>query len=151
MIILRKPLVSLAVLVLIAIVPVACVNNPLAKKDSPPVNAGLESRVLARWDALMNKDYEQAYALLSPAYRKLFSLKHYLSETGTTVKWVSVQVNDIRFTGKRAEVYLSLDYQLSLPMDEGDDFGTMQTNVTEVWLWNEGDWWHVIIDDGKLF
>ncbi len=137
---LRKRLISLAVLLLVSSVPVACVNHQ-------PVPSKLESRVLSRWDALMAYNFDVAYEFFSPTYRKLFPLSYYLSTAGTTVKWLSVKITDIQFEDRRARVTFILKYELELPMGVGKDFGKIDKEVHEVWLWADGNWWYT--DDGK--
>ena len=157
MILLRKLFISLATLLVISTAPVACVNNPQTKPDSnpavqtEPVNARLEARVLSRWDALISKDFEQAYLFFSPSYRKLFPLQHYLSKTGSSVDWISIQMKDMQFDGKRAEVELTLNYRLNLPMGEGDGFGEISKDIDEIWLWVDGEWWYTTDSSGALF
>ena len=156
MTVLRKLLLSLATLLLLSIVPVACVNQPQTKADAdhtiqvPPVNSELESRVLGRWDALMEQNFDQAYEFFSPAYRKLFPLEHYLKTTGSSVNWLSVKIKDIQFDDKRAKVKLVLEFQLVFPMGAGEDFGQISKDIGEVWLWIDGAWWYTTDDDGTL-
>jgi len=156
MIKIRRLPVSLAALLLISILLAACDNDPQVKPDvltampTPADFAMLDSRVLGRWEALINRDFETAYGYFSPAYRKLFPLRHYLSRTGSSVRWLSAEIKDSQYTGARAEVRVTLGYELSLPMGQGDDFGEMTTELKEVWLWIDGQWWYTSEDDGKL-
>jgi|GEM_PF-1372452 len=151
----RRP-VSSATLFLISTLLVACVNHPQVKPDvltampTPADFAMLDSRVLGRWEALINRDFETAYGYFSPAYRKLFPLRHYLSRTGSSVRWLSAEIKDSQYTGARAEVRATVGYELSLPMGQGDDFGEITKELKEVWLWIDGQWWYTSEDDGKL-
>ncbi len=145
MITLRKLFISVASLLVISTVPVACDQIESDSKQTiqtEPVNAKLESRVLGRWDTLIDKDFVQTYEFFSPAYRKLFPLGHYLSTTGANVDWVSTKIIDVKFDGNRAEVTLMLNYRLNLPMTAGANFGKISKNITEIWLWIDGEWWY---------
>ena len=110
MAIFRKLMILLATLLVISTVPMACVNNP---KIKAPVNSELEPRVLGRWDALMARHFDEAYEYLSPAYRKLFPIGHYLSKTGSSVIWLSADITNIQFNDNRAEVTIDLKYELN--------------------------------------
>ena len=146
---LKKLLISLGVLLVLAAVLVY-VNNPRIISDAPPVDSRLEPRVLSRWDALIDRNFEQAYEYFSPAYRKLFPLENYLAKTGSSVAWVSIKIKGIQFDGQRAEVKLVLEYRLILPMGAGEDFGQIPKDIDEVWLWIDGDWWYTKAGDGRL-
>jgi len=145
MITLRKLFISVASLLIISTVPVACdqfESDSNQTIQTEPVNAKLESRVLGRWDTLIAKNFDQAYEFFSPAYRKLFPLEHYLPTTGANVDWLSTKIKDVKFDGDRAEVTLILNYRLNLPMSAGDSFGKIGKNVNEIWLWIDGEWWY---------
>lgn len=152
----RRLLVSLTTLLLISTLPVACVNSPQLKDDAgnplptPADYARLESRVLGRWEALINKDFELAYEYFSPSYRKLFPLQHYLSRTGSSVRWLSANIKDSQYAETRAEVVVVVDFKLDLPMGEGDGFGQISKDLKETWLWVDDQWWYVSDVDGSL-
>ena len=105
---------------------------------------------MGRWEALINKDFEQTYGYYSPSYRKLYPLRHYLSSTGSSVRWLSVNIKDSQYADTRAEVRVELNYQLDFPMGAGEDFGTMTDEYKEIWLWVDGQWWYTSDDDGTL-
>jgi len=149
MIMLRKILIAVLALLVFSIVPTACVNNAQLKK--PPMNSELEPRVLSRWNTLMDGEFEQAYEFFSPSHRKLFPLEHYLSNTGSTVQWLSVEVESIKFDGNRASVLVALEHRLILPMGVGDDFGKIGKDIVETWLWVNGQWWYTDDGAGSLF
>ena len=149
MIIFRKPMISLATILVVSTAMVACVNKP--QKEITPINSELESRVTGRWDALMAKRFDEAYEFFTPAYRNLFPLQHYLSKTGSSVNWLSVNIKDIQFDDKLAKVKVEVEYILNLPMGVGDDFGHITKDIDEVWLWVDETWWYTSNDDGSLF
>ncbi len=148
MTIFRKLLILLSTLLVISTVPVACVNNP---KIVAPVNSELEPRVQGRWDALIDKNFEQAYQYFSPAHRRLFPLQHYLSSTGSSVNWLSSEIIDIKINEERAEVKVRMVSTLDLPMGVGDDFGQFTKDLRETWLWVDGQWWYTDDGGGSLF
>ena len=148
MAIFRKLLILLATLLVISTVPVACVNNP---KIVVPVNSELEPRAQGRWDALIERNFEQAYEYYSPNHRRLYPFQHYLSNTGSSVNWLSAKVIDIKFYEKRAEVKVRMNSTLNLPMGVGEDFGKITKDLDEIWLWVDGQWWYTDDGEGSLF
>lgn len=111
----------------------------------------LHARVSERWEALIAGDPEKAYSFFSPAYRALFSLERYRREQGKKVDWISIAVADSSIVGDRAKVDLVLRYRLALPPGVGlDDLGVLSTDMTEVWLWKDGDWWYASEGSNRL-
>jgi hypothetical protein len=77
-------------------------------------------------------------------------LEHYLSQTGTTVNWLTIGIKNIDFDGRRANVVVELEYVLELPMGAGEEFGKISKNLDEVWLWVDGQWWYTSDSSGVL-
>lgn len=156
----KKLLIFLILLLVGSIVLIAYVNEPSFKAKlnqvfyTAPDESELEPRVLSRWKAMKAHDFSQAYEYFSPTYRKLFSLNEFNNSVGTTVEWVSVKVNKIQVEGSRAEVTLSIDFRLHLPLGAGFDFGDETGKINkienEVWLWKNGEWWIVNLNTGRL-
>ena len=116
--------------------------------------AGLRLRVKARWDALIERDFEKAYSYMSPGYRRLFTLDKYQSSFGSVVSWESVTITDIDLKGKNsADVKVDVFYQLAIPSQVGgslgEALGSISTQVNETWLWADDEWWYVVLNDSK--
>ena len=103
----------------------------------------LEQRVIARWDALIHRDFATAYSFTSPGYRKLYSLDIFKSGFGNKVAWQRIEVVDIEFKGSDAAVvgvnihatYDSLQTQKTIDM---------QSYVHESWVLVDGQWWYLV-------
>lgn len=118
---------------------------PAAKagEASPTQQALLEQRVVARWDALIRKDFTTAYSFTSPAYRKLYSLDSFKSKFGNKATWKRIEVVDVDFKGEdAATVGINLHFvyyaeQASKPLD-------MKTYVQEPWVRVDKQWWYLM-------
>lgn len=103
----------------------------------------LEQRVAAKWDALIRKDFEAAYAFTSPSYRKLYSLNSFMSNFGAAADWRRIEVIDVDFKGDdAATVGINIQFvhsnpQTGKPLD-------MKTYVKEPWVRVDGQWWYVM-------
>lgn len=76
----------------------------------------IEVRAKQRWTYLIEGKAEKAYDYLSPGYRKTMSREQYASErNGRAVKYRTAQVTKKECEEELCEVYLSLDYQVTLP------------------------------------
>ena len=58
--------------------------------------AQLKERVLARWKALIQRDFEAAYPFETPAYRAIYTPRQFLAQQGGQVDWRMANVKDIR-------------------------------------------------------
>jgi len=114
-----------------------------------PSEAGLRTRVLARWDALIKRNFEEAYQYLSPAYRRLYPLDVFVARFGSSVIWDSVNITSVAVMpgDDSAKVVLELFYQLALPGVDGArlgaDVGLISKTVHESWIWADDEWWFV--------
>lgn len=119
-------------------------SNADAAPAPPTDPAGLQERVEARWQALIDGDLPRAYSYLTPGYRTLYPLESYFRSLGSKVKWLGIDVVDIEIDGQRAVVTLTLRYRLQLPPQAGFEIkDDLTTQLTETWLWREGEWWFV--------
>ncbi len=105
----------------------------------------LERRVSGKWDALIRKDFEVAYAFTSPAYRNLYSLNRFKSKFGGKVGWRRIEIADVAFNGDNAatvSLYLHFVYH---PPQVEKSFN-MRTSIQESWVRLDGQWWYVVED-----
>jgi len=103
----------------------------------------LEQRVIARWDALIKKDFAAAYAFTSPAYRKLYTLNSFKSKFGNKAGWKRVEVVNVDFKGDNAAIvsiilhFVYYTAQMDKPLD-------MKTHIQESWVREDGQWWYLM-------
>ncbi|HPE58896.1 MAG TPA: hypothetical protein PLB10_01055 [Thiolinea sp.] len=114
-----------------------------------PSEEGLRSRVQGRWDALIKRDFAQAYQYMSPGYRKLYPISVFTSGFGAVVAWDSITVTSIQVAqgSASAKVTLELFYQLALPGTEslrpGEGLGLISKTLHEDWIWADSEWWFI--------
>lgn len=107
--------------------------NTLAHEDR------LAQRAQARWDALVEGDFERAYEYETPGYRQVYSLQTFKNRFGHNVRWQNAKVRAVTPDGDVAEVRVLLSYK-SLNLEgrliEGE------RPVWERWLLVDGEWWY---------
>lgn len=122
-------------------------SSQVVVNDAQRSEESLRKRVSGRWDALASRDFAAAYEYLSPAYRKLFPVDGYTSRFGSAVAWEGVDVRQVTFNGKSAEVVVDVSYQLIVPpeagMPQADEAQSAAKSMNESWLWRDGEWWFV--------
>jgi hypothetical protein len=122
------------------LVGAACSRSGPASGVSPEQQ--IKERVEARWKALSEGDFREAYQFESPGYRAATSYERYLSGFGHAVTWTGAEVKRVVIgdTGDTATVRLSLSYITTLP--DGDRM-PMQNAMTEKWIRADDQWWLV--------
>lgn len=107
--------------------------------------AVLKQRVMAKWDALIQKDFASAYAFTSPGYRQSFPLQSFKGRFGNQLSWQRVEVAKVDFKGEDAAtigIYVHFRYyppQAEKALD-------MKTFVEESWVLVDGQWWYLVQD-----
>lgn len=103
----------------------------------------LESRVIARWDALVARNFELAYTFETPSYRKVYDAAHYKGKFGDRVAWLGARVSKVKdLGGGVAEVMVKLRFKAAVPIP-GMSVVQEETNLKEKWVQEEGTWFHV--------
>jgi hypothetical protein len=104
----------------------------------------LEQRVMARWDALIRKDFETAYSFTTPAYRNLFSLDAFRRNFAVgKVVWRRIEVVDVDFKGEDAAMVGINIHFVYYQAPAGNDI-EMTTYTQEPWVQVDGQWWHLM-------
>lgn len=99
----------------------------------------VEKRVTAYWQARMAGQYEKAYALSTPSYRKLRTESQFRMQFGSSATIERADVKNIECEAEKCKVQLNLGVKPALP---GVRLGTVDTFVNEIWLLEDGQWWH---------
>lgn len=108
--------------------------------DQGPDAEALKKRVAARWQAIIERKYEEAYLFCSPAYRKAFPISHFLGQYAEQVKRERVEVSGVKFQDKerdKAEVTFELYYLT-------DAWGLLyhgSSSNREAWVKVDGEWY----------
>lgn len=102
-----------------------------------------EQQVSARaadfWNARRAGDFEKAYAFSTPAYRKLKSAQDYKMQFGAGAAVGASDVNKVVCEPQRCDVQMKLSVTPALV---GLKMKAIDTYLNEVWLLEEGQWWH---------
>lgn len=97
------------------------------------------SRATEFWDARRAGNFEKAYAFSTPAYRKLKTAQDYKLQFGSGVAVNSAEVNKVACEPQRCDVQMKLSV---MPALMGIKMQAVDTYLNEVWLLEDGQWWH---------
>ncbi len=102
----------------------------------------LKERVLARWQALIDRNFDAIYQFETPAYRAIYTPSQVRSRNSGQVEWRMVTVKEIDYDDPDvARIQLEVAYRYADSGNEGQSFDLKQT-VREIWLRKDGQWWH---------
>lgn len=106
--------------------------------------AGMPEQVVAqlaqqRWAHLLDGNWADAYAMLTPAYRALHTQREYQGGFKGAVQWRSAKVVATTCEAETCEVRVELTVQNPMARRADDTFST---NFTETWLKDDGRWYH---------
>lgn len=96
-------------------------------------------RATEYWEGRIGGQYEKAYALTAPSYRKLRTESQFKMQFGAGASIERAEVKKIDCEPEKCNVQLQLGVKPLLP---GMNMGTVSTFVNEIWLLEEGQWWH---------
>lgn len=104
--------------------------------------AVLKERVLARWQALIQRDFDAAYQFETPAYRAIFTPRQFRLQYGGQIDWRMANVKDIHYDDPIvAKVKVEIAYRYAEP-ERSDQVWDMTRELGEIWLRKDGQWWH---------
>ncbi|NOZ38290.1 MAG: hypothetical protein GXP11_09570 [Gammaproteobacteria bacterium] len=108
-----------------------------------PAEKVLETRAMARWNALFGDDIAGAYEYLSPGYRSSVSLAQYKgSLLRMRVKWTGAQYIASDCAETACKVKILLNYTVFNAIPGVKSFDGTQT-IEESWLLVSGKWYLV--------
>ena len=108
--------------------------------DSPPAATAEPEKLvadlaMARWDALIKRDFSRAYGYLSPGTRDRVTQEKYAERIrGGT--WKKASVDSVTCKQDQCNVKVALEYSYR-------DMQSIETRLDENWLLQEGKWWFV--------
>lgn len=104
----------------------------------------LKKRVLAKWDAMIKRDFEAVYAFTSPAYREAFSFDVFKRRFGNArVQWQGVDVVSLDPKGSDAAT-VNLKINIVYHDSRSQKPINMATHDQESWVYNDGQWWYLV-------
>ncbi len=98
----------------------------------------------ARWDAIVAKDYEAAYAYLTPGTRAITSADAYTRRLlNASIRWTGAEVKSVECEDEEVcNATIMINYKV-----RGASPGTGQLDgfapVHEQWLLSDGQWFHL--------
>lgn len=99
----------------------------------------VEKRATEYWNARIAGQYEKVYALSAPSYRKLRTEPQFKTKFGSSASIERAEVSKIECSTDKCNVQLKVGVKPAIP---GVKLGTIDTFVNEIWLMEDGKWWH---------
>ena len=125
-----------ALLAALAVVTASCATSPT--HDDP-----VSERAQARWDAIIERDYDTAYALYSPGYRSAHSRTDFeIQMRSRRVTWTSATYRDNSCEGDVCTVAFDVEYRAPRPVPGLDEYEGRSV-IEDTWIKASGDWWYV--------
>ena len=107
-------------------------------EQAAPEKVVLE-RAQARWNAMLERDWNAAYPYLIPAYREVVPLKRYGNQFTGPVQWESAKVTSAVCEEKRCTVKVEISFRTMLP---GHMDRVASTFLEEVWVLEQDGHWY---------
>ncbi|WP_154222394.1 hypothetical protein [Marinicella rhabdoformis] len=105
----------------------------------------IEEKVVNRWQAIVDSDYEKAYSYLSPSYREVESLTSYSVRIETAkinVKWEKPKFISKQCDKEVCDVELTLKVTYSFPRKSMGS-ASIVSPISEKWVKKSDGWYHV--------
>lgn len=96
----------------------------------------VELRAEGRWNAMITKDYEGAYAFLSPGSKAANTLEQFRLKF-RPINWVSARALSSECDAEKCRV------KIQLTVNDKRLGGDVATVFEEVWVQSSGQWWFV--------
>ncbi len=101
--------------------------------------AQVKARAQARWDALAQRDFAQAYTLLAPSLRQLVPQDRWISRFGTAAAWKSADVVQVSCEATKCTATVRLQ---ALVLGASRRSPLIETHLEETWVLEENSWWY---------
>lgn len=125
------------ILILAVTVLAACATAP-----RQPEGVVVE-RAQARWDAILERDYDAAYAMYSPGYRSATSRTDFEIELRSRrISWTSATYREHSCEGEVCTVIFDIKYVAPRPAP-GISKWDGRSSAEETWIQDSGQWWYV--------
>lgn len=130
---LRRPFLAAAVAAL-GIALAGCATTTPASPEQ-----AVEKRANEYWQARIAGQYEKAYDLSTPSYRKLRSAQQFKQQFGAGVAVKTAEVTRVLCEAEKCTATIKLGISPAVLRMKLD---TIATHVDETWLLEDGQWWH---------
>jgi len=112
--------------------------------EARPPEEIVAERAQARWDALIARDYREAWKFLTPGYRETLEDFDYAAEMARRpIQWTSAEVFRVECDEDlpRCSVQTRIEYTVPAAMPGVGSLSSRSGSV-EIWLQIEGQWWY---------
>lgn len=111
---------------------------------SAELQAALEQRVKARWEARIAHDWGAAWEYTSPAYREVFPKHLYVRKFSYTADWELTGIEVTNYDSSAAVASVAVGV-MSRPVKQttvaAKALGAMPRELHERWILIDGEWW----------
>lgn len=123
-----------------------CNITPSApEKLTPELSAQLEQRVRARWQTLVDRDFEKTWEFSTPSFREVFPRDLYVRGFSYTVEWELTGVEIVNYDGDAAVASVAarvMSKSVKQTSRASRLMGAVPITVSERWMLIDGEWWH---------
>lgn len=98
----------------------------------------VQKRAADYWNARVAGQFDKAYVLSTPSYRKLRTEAQFNRQFGAGASFESAEVNKVECEPEKCMVQMKLGVK---PAILGINLGTVPIFVNETWVLEEGNWW----------
>ena len=95
-------------------------------------------RAEARWNALIQGEFEQAWTYTQPGYRAIVQQKDYRKRFNSAGQWRGAQIHQATCEAERCTVRIRLTTRVIVPPFAGQD---IVGAIDEQWVREDGQWW----------
>ena len=99
----------------------------------------VEKRATEYWQARMAGQVGKAYALSTPSYRKLRTEAQFKMQFGAGASVEGAEVTKVTCAEEKCTAQMKISVKPALM---GLKVGTIPMYMDEIWLLEEGQWWH---------
>lgn len=118
--------------------------------DTPPgltaeQVAALELRVRERWQALIERDFEQVWEFSTPTFRGIFPKSMYVHNFSYAVAWELTSIDVVNYDANAAvaSVAVGVMSQSTKQVSSASRaLGAVPITIREKWIFADGEWWH---------
>lgn len=96
-----------------------------------------------RWQYLIAGDFDKAYEMATPGFRKIRNLRDYrVRKSAVPVKWLAAEVLRVECTPAETPTKCAVRIKLnSEPVIPSGFKGVLSSGIDETWLFEDGRWW----------
>ena len=99
----------------------------------------VQQRATAYWKARVAGQVDKAYALSTPSYRKLRTEAQFKMQFGAGASVQDAEVTKVTCEAEKCTTQIKISVKPALT---GLKVGTIATHVDEIWVLEDGQWWH---------